>query len=364
MSTNLLATLTAAFGKEIVAQASPFLGEPEHGTETALRMLLPALLSGLAKHGSTIYGASELLKTLSGTDIDSGLPVNLDGLFAGGERTDALLALGPELVKGVFGDRAAPLLDAVASLSNIKASSAATLLYLVAPLVFGYLKELVRERGLDTAGLAHFFDDQKSGLRGKVDDRIVGALGLDSSFIEPPAATPKAAFRETDESATRGEGEAALSSRLWPWLALLAGLVVASTLFRNGRITEVAGSAPAPVASEAPAEALPEEAPLPARIYFAVGSSAIDDLGQQAISNAIFVIRTQALSVAITGYTDKTGNVSENIELAKQRALAVRAALIRAGVTENQIQMRPPLFATTGSGSDPEARRVEISPVD
>ena len=45
--------------------------------------------------------------------------------------------------------------------------------------------------------------------------------------------------------------------------------------------------------------------------------------------------------MAITGYTDRTGNAVENIELAKQRALAVRAALIRAGVAETQIQMSP-----------------------
>ena len=49
-----------------------------------------------------------------------------------------------------------------------------------------------------------------------------------------------------------------------------------------------------------------------------------------------------------------------------QRALAVRSALMAAGVAESQIDMNKPeqIAGTgtgTGSGSDAEARRVEIS---
>jgi len=366
MSTNLLETMAAAFSNEIVEQASPLLGESESGTESALGMLLPALLGGVATHGSTPDGASALLNTLSGPDIDSNLPHKLTELFSGGERTDALLALGPRLAGPALGEKLAPLLDTVTTLSGIRASSVSTLLYMVTPLIFGYLKKLVSELGLDATGLAHLLEDQKEHLTGKVDAQLAGPLGLDTRFINSPLADPQAAARETQATAVRGAANTSSPlSRPWPWLALLAGLVAASTLFRDGRGPEVAGSAPMQEASDAPAETLPGQEPLPARIYFEVGSAAIDDTAQQTISNAIFAIRTQSLSVTVTGYTDRTGNAAENIELAKQRASAVRAALIRAGVAEDQIQMRPPLsLGTTGSGSDEEARRVDISPVD
>ena len=65
----------------------------------------------------------------------------------------------------------------------------------------------------------------------------------------------------------------------------------------------------------------------------------------------------------LSGYHDSTGDPAMNAELAKQRAKAVRAALVVAGVPLQQVLMRKP-ESTTGSGTDREARRVEIRIVD
>ena len=72
-------------------------------------------------------------------------------------------------------------------------------------------------------------------------------------------------------------------------------------------------------------------------------------------------IKKDNLKVAVTGYTDKTGDSAKNEELAKNRAGAVRDALKAAGVPETNIEMKPPLFVETGAAAgSPEARRVEI----
>ena len=68
--------------------------------------------------------------------------------------------------------------------------------------------------------------------------------------------------------------------------------------------------------------------------------------------------------MAITGYTDKTGDTAKNEELAKNRALAVRDALKNAGVPDTAVEMKPPAFVEAGGAtSNAEARRVEISPM-
>ncbi len=64
--------------------------------------------------------------------------------------------------------------------------------------------------------------------------------------------------------------------------------------------------------------------------------------------------------VTLTGYTDRSGNPAQNAKLALARAEAVRNALYVAGVKEAQVDMRAPV-AITGSGSDEEARRVELA---
>jgi outer membrane protein OmpA-like peptidoglycan-associated protein len=101
---------------------------------------------------------------------------------------------------------------------------------------------------------------------------------------------------------------------------------------------------------------------LPAKVYFDVGSPAVGADSTKTINAAADLIKKDNLKVTLTGYTDKTGDVAKNEELAKNRAAAVRDALKAAGVPETSVDMKPPMFVETGAGgSDAEARRVEIS---
>ena len=99
---------------------------------------------------------------------------------------------------------------------------------------------------------------------------------------------------------------------------------------------------------------------LPAKVYFDQGKAALTDEGKKAIADAAAALKSGKDAVDITGYTDKTGNLAKNLELAKDRAKAVRDALIAGGVAKDRINMKPPV-ETTGTGSDREARRVEIA---
>ena len=62
----------------------------------------------------------------------------------------------------------------------------------------------------------------------------------------------------------------------------------------------------------------------------------------------------------VSGFHDATGDAALNAELAKQRAFAVRDALKALGVAEDKIELKKP-EETTASGSNAEARRVEVA---
>ena len=63
--------------------------------------------------------------------------------------------------------------------------------------------------------------------------------------------------------------------------------------------------------------------------------------------------------VLLSGYHDETGGAAVNAEVAKARAVAVKDALIAAGLAADKVKMRKP--AVTLGGADPaEARRVEV----
>lgn len=102
---------------------------------------------------------------------------------------------------------------------------------------------------------------------------------------------------------------------------------------------------------------------LPAKVYFDVGSAVVGAEASKTMAQVADLIKKDNLKIAITGYTDKTGDVAKNEALAKSRALAVREALKAGGVAEANMAMKPPLFVEAGAGGgDAEARRVEINP--
>ena len=137
--------------------------------------------------------------------------------------------------------------------------------------------------------------------------------------------------------------------------AVIAYLQGLGTALNSGK----AASAPAAAAAPAPAAAAAEAL---GKVFFEVGSAALPADATAAVNAAAEFLKAKAdAKVDVTGYTDKSGDTEKNLELAKERAKAVREALKAAGVSEDRINMKPPV-SITGSGDNAEARRVELNP--
>jgi photosynthetic reaction center cytochrome c subunit len=97
------------------------------------------------------------------------------------------------------------------------------------------------------------------------------------------------------------------------------------------------------------------------KFYFATGKA---DIAAGAAGPLAEISRQVAGggSAVVSGFNDPTGDAAKNEELAKQRAFAVRDALKGAGIAEDRIQLKKP-ESTTGTGSNAEARRVEVAVV-
>jgi photosynthetic reaction center cytochrome c subunit len=96
------------------------------------------------------------------------------------------------------------------------------------------------------------------------------------------------------------------------------------------------------------------------RILFAVGRADLSPEARATVASAAGLLsQNPKVKVDISGYADKTGNADANLELAKQRAFAVRNALKAAGVAEDRINLKKPEFVVGGTSAD--ARRVEIT---
>jgi cytochrome c oxidase subunit 2 len=130
-----------------------------------------------------------------------------------------------------------------------------------------------------------------------------------------------------------------------------------------GATTGTAASAAAPAAGAsftAPGTAT-AAAPLLARVLFNTGVSALPADAAKTLSPAIeAATRSAGIRLAVSGYHDKTGDPEKNAELAKERAIAVRDALVAAGVSLERVELRKPQL-TEGGTDDTLARRVDIT---
>ena len=95
------------------------------------------------------------------------------------------------------------------------------------------------------------------------------------------------------------------------------------------------------------------------KFYFASGSADLAPGAADALGDVVKGVAAGQTAV-ISGYHDTTGDPAQNEELAKQRALAVRDALKALGIGDDKLDLKKP-EATTATGSNAEARRVEVS---
>jgi K(+)-stimulated pyrophosphate-energized sodium pump len=129
----------------------------------------------------------------------------------------------------------------------------------------------------------------------------------------------------------------------------------------------LSGAAPKAEAKPAPVAAAPAAADVASiriengvvKFYFATASATLADGAALALGDVVKGVGDGKRAV-ISGFHDSTGDPAKNEELAKQRAFAVRDALKALGVAEDKVELKKP-EVLTGSGSNAEARRVEVS---
>ncbi len=395
MNVNLLSLATQALGGDFGKLAGQFMGESPEATQSGLSAILPALIGGMASKGATLDGASSLLGMLNGPNVNSNLLGDVAGLFGnGGAQATSLLGTGATLLSGLFGDKVGGLASAVSGLAGIKAGSATNLLGLVAPLIFGMMRKHTSDNGLNASGLMDLLKGQSNSLQGALKPEISKALGFASplAFLSGGAATAAAAVTGAASHATGAATAAAsnvaasggsLIGKLLPWIiGGLVALFLLSQMKSCGNTAKV--EAPAPTPAPAPVAAAPAPAPAPVvapepapaaapasaaapmakpdavKLYFATGKyDPPADTGKQVDKLVDYSRASPNAKIGISGFHDKQGDAAANAELAKQRAIGVKNALISAGVPESAIIMNRPT-ETTGAADDKEARRVEV----
>ena len=141
-------------------------------------------------------------------------------------------------------------------------------------------------------------------------------------------------------------------------IALVISLVIGVGVYRLNASGAAAGLAPA--AGDVMYTEVEEEGEPLVKLYFALGETALPADATARIDSVIEALQAAPEKKALlSGFHDETGTAAVNAEVARKRAIAVREALIIAGIPAQRVLLRRPAV-TLGGADAAEARRVEV----
>ena len=153
-------------------------------------------------------------------------------------------------------------------------------------------------------------------------------------------------------------------------VGLIGGLAIRATNAKHAVKPVAVAATPAAVpAAAAVAEAdvlvdVPLSGEIVARVFFEIDKAELDAAAGAELAAAVKALAdAPSRKLVIAGFHDPSGDPAHNADLAKRRAMAVRAALTGQGADAARVQLRKPEQTALG-GPPEEARRVEVRLVD
>ena len=142
-------------------------------------------------------------------------------------------------------------------------------------------------------------------------------------------------------------------------IVLVVGFVIGIGIHKSHKApAKPAAVAAAPAVADADAASVKVENGV-VKFYFASAKADLAAGANEALADVVKAV-ADGKKLLVSGFHDSTGDLAKNEELAKHRAFAVRDALKALGVSDDKLELKKP-EVMTGTGSDAEARRVEVS---
>lgn len=349
MTAYLFDVVRSAISPGSVSSISSNLGENDQGISKAIDAAIPVVLKTISDRATTDHG---LVHTLISQATASGAIENVTGLF---EADPGLLGKGSSMLSSLLGNRSGVISSVISSYAGIKPSSASTLLSCITPLALGMIGRQTRE--MDANQTRSWLLAQEADIYGSIPEGLnINSLMTNTQNLAPLAEHEKK--------------EGGMPVWALPLLLLVSGAML--ILYFTGKLktekVEPAVVSTTTAAEQAPAPKqilkveLPDGVVLDAyqggiedqlvrflndgnavagkdvwfdfdNLNFAVGTAEISPESQVQINNIVAILKAfPKAKIKIGGYTDKTGDESANLTLSRNRAEAVKAALVAAGV--------------------------------
>jgi outer membrane protein OmpA-like peptidoglycan-associated protein len=407
MAKSMLESILGMVTPELKQSISSRLGESPQRVESGLTTATAATVAGLATNSGNPGFIDQVMQFASHAGSQN-LQANLGSIVSGGP-SGALDELVNHFQSLVFGSQQGRVENMVSQQAGLSTTSAGGLLKMAPALVLGYLSKLRNSGSLSAGTLGNMLRAEAPSLGGYipsgffggtagtvaesagwVGDRVSEAAGRTGERVSEVGY--RVGARETRYAAPPGP----TSRRMWGILAAIAGVLLLALLALRGMHTRAvretanravnsasglantAGNAASGIRGSLGAfenVTLPDgtQIHVPSngvevklveylqgntgagggaagidfdRLLFDTNSATLQPASYEQLNNIAAILKAYPTAkIQLRGYTDNTGDASQNLQLSQQRADNVSAELARRGIDSSRL-------TATGYGQD------------
>ena len=314
---SLFETTRGLLTDDSVRRFSHALNEPRDKVTAGLNSVVPTLVTGFIKEGSTSKGAQKIVHLLKEQDFDSKLPQNLND--------QNYLSKGENLVEDIFGDHFHTLASDLTPSTGLKSENVERMMEMVAPVVLGVIGSKMKDEDMNVESLNGFFREHRTMADQSFKKKkppffsivaagflVIAVMFWFFSTRVPPVSTMTRELASIERSVTNTP------------IVISNGLTVNELPnFLSGKVS--------------PGE-LPKRFAITG-VSFLKGTTDFNPGSDKELNMMAGALKRYPRAFAkIEAYVEDTGDEDENLLLSENRAMLIREELIGRGVEPSRIR--------------------------
>ncbi|MCF8324569.1 MAG: DUF937 domain-containing protein [Leadbetterella sp.] len=243
-------TITA----KTVENLATFLGEKTDNVESGIGLCLNSFMAGVLKYAHSDVELKNIINVLNDGGHTGDILNNIESFSSNFEKTQLLVTIGNNISSHFLANKAQLLVEKISGISEIRKTSASSLLSLSAPIVLGFIGKTMKEHNFDLVGLRNHFKE--------INEPIINSL--------PPAINNIFQFKKSVNTSVPGNLQSSNVAKkekikskvnllvILPWLILgIAGLSV--LYFAKFDKKETTDMPPATITEKPQEDLIPED---------------------------------------------------------------------------------------------------------
>ncbi|MBP6619071.1 MAG: DUF937 domain-containing protein [Leadbetterella sp.] len=256
---DFLSKIKKTITTKTIENLAAFLGEKTTDVESGIGLSLNSFIAGILKYAQSDVELKNIINVLNDGGHTGDILNNIESFSSNFEKTQLLVTIGNNISAHFLGSKVSLLVEKISGISEIRKTSASSLLSLSAPIVLGFIGKTMKENSLDLVGLRNHFKEINDPIIHSLPPAINNIFQFKKSVNSPIPANLTASNPEKKVQNSTNKKVNWLI--ILPWLILgIAGLsVLYFAKFAKKEISEI----PITVVKEKPQDDLIPEDFLP-----------------------------------------------------------------------------------------------------